>query len=120
MNSTAAGSSDRRADARFLVAGIHQAQTRAGGGFECLCGAVLGKHRDVTEHIIDAYQNTLDGWAKLNCTAAGSGDVPMCLSTPLETGASLGHGCYLDDGHDGRHLCICGAKWSDGFAGAKP
>lgn len=53
-----------RIDARFLVAGIHQVHTRDSGGFACLCGAVLGKSRDVTEHIIDAYQDRLNEWAK--------------------------------------------------------
>lgn len=40
-------------ETRFKVASIHQVLPLAGGGQQCLCGVVLLKHRDATEHITD-------------------------------------------------------------------
>jgi hypothetical protein len=41
--------------ARFQTASIHQVLPSSYGGLVCLCGKELPKHRDATEHIIDAY-----------------------------------------------------------------
>jgi hypothetical protein len=45
--------------ARFQTASIHQVLPSSMGGLVCLCGVDLPKHRDATEHIIDAYDAAL-------------------------------------------------------------
>ena len=53
LNRTIAGSDEQ---ARFQTASVHQVlPSSMHGGLVCLCGAELPKHRDATEHIIDAY-----------------------------------------------------------------
>lgn len=46
-------------ESRFRTANVHHIYPRNPEGFECLCGAVMGKHRDCTEHIIDMYRADL-------------------------------------------------------------
>jgi len=76
MNRTVNGSDDQ---ARFQTASVHQVlPSSMHGGLVCLCGKELPKHRDATEHIIDAYdkarrQDALDrAWHPMTRTVAGS------------------------------------------------
>jgi hypothetical protein len=56
MSRKSAGAGDEQA--RYHTASVHQVlPTAMHGGLVCLCGAELPKHRDATEHIIDAYND---------------------------------------------------------------
>jgi hypothetical protein len=50
-------------ESRFNVANVHHVYVRflngEVNGHECLCKAVMFTHREVTEHIIDAYRDDL-------------------------------------------------------------
>jgi hypothetical protein len=46
-------------ESRFRTANVHHIYPRNPEGFECLCGAVMGTHRDCTEHIVDMYRAEL-------------------------------------------------------------